>query len=1672
VPQPRIPSFLFPPRTVSARKRSGFQNRKSPRFLRIVVCLAIVSSVTGFAQVNSSATNDIAAVESHDGGLDVINLQNLDIYLNLPIRSRGGVLLSDKATSLCGAFDSGDSNFYTQCVTGFDNARPSGRPVVMSNTLLDTGIRYTVNAYALNPIYHCANVNNTDSRANQYTAFYFTDSSGGTHPFPSSTTLYAAVLGDAACKNESHTYTFPDGSGITATVQTNGGAPTWSAYDSSGARVSAGVLTDPNGNTFTTQYTPSTKTYIDPLGTSHPLLTVTGADGTTPGTYSWTDVNGTIQTIVETYTNKTIKTSFGCGAVDSSYSGNVVTKLSYPDGSFIGLSYEANGSNITGRLDTLTLRTGAAIRYQYSGGNSGLDCIYFVPPTMTRTTPDGTWTYIWQKLYSGSNVIGNTTTVLDPGKNKKVYTFTGLTNSGPAALPTAQVLTQVLTYQNTGTVASPAYTLLSTDLFCYNNNFSNCQNATVSYPITKKDAYHYVGSNLYPSGVETQYDSYGNVTYYSHNDFGATTATRATTIAYGSYNAGNCDQISTYIHNRPCKSITMDNVNATYISQKAFYYDGKGNLTQEQVWTGGGNWIGHSQPNTYNPNGTLATSYDPNGTKTTITYGDCNGFFPTQTQVKDSAGTILSTTSASAVDTNNHSYCGGLVPYSVTDANGNQTTYAYNDPFWRRTSETDPNGLVTTFTPGITSSSVQNSFISDITTLDSTGRTIDEQVADGSNYDTVSYGYTFSGTNWSTRSNVPCLKSLGQFCTSTDYTYSDPLGRPIQTTNTSGSYINYSYTQNNSSATAVDVEVTLGPPSPSENNKSVQTEYDGLGRTKSVCKMSSGAGSCGQVNSGSGYVTTYSYSDANGSTTVTATRGVQSRTKTFDAAGRLVYDNNPESGAVSYVYDTDSQCTVAGSNPTSTGDLISSTDANGYKTCRSYDALHRLTDVVVLNSNLACVAPTKRFRYDNINNAILLEPSGYSGSNLVGQIVEAWTGDCTWPTPSNGSKTTTDEWFSYDVMGNNTDIVNGTYHMVGYYHGTAGYAQNGAVTSIGGVPGYTNVTYGLDGQGRPNSANQGSTPLVNSVSYGAAGQPTNIYFGSSTTGDSDAYTYDPNTGRITTWAFTVGATPKSLAGTLNWNANGTLNNLPITNGFNSGGTQTCSFSYDDLARLTTDNCGSTIWNQTFSYDQYDNITKTGNPGTSWIPGYDPATNRYTLAGTSYDADGNLLNDSYHTYGYYPDGKLASIDSTNCTIFGSSNGTCIIYDAFGRIAEKGVNGSYSEFLYTPVGKTATMNNQTTVNARFPLPGGATLYETGSNGGSQYFWHKDWLGSVRLSSNVVNRTAYFNRAFAPYGEMYANFGATTTQNFTGDDQDILPGGLFDTPTRELADLQGRWMSPDPGRAGWNLYAYPTNPNSHLDPSGRSPTVGWLGGTGVPTSMIDGFWNIFRTTFGTMFTDPSVVMMPGNTPSSGSQDTDPILQLMNNINSVMEAVFQPELATLNWGLLNWELRFQQFVDSGMADTTVTVGWFRNTIVNPYGHIALGVGDAPLVGLNPASDAQFAAYLSLYTLGCAGGLACDPLAMTIVPGVILPEDTNSGTLLDSVQLNITAQQGIAIQTAMGLSQDNPPPYSVAGPLPACDCGSWTQQMLGFGGIDTGPPTWKPQTLMHQIWDYVLGPL
>jgi RHS repeat-associated protein len=498
-----------------------------------------------------------------------------------------------------------------------------------------------------------------------------------------------------------------------------------------------------------------------------------------------------------------------------------------------------------------------------------------------------------------------------------------------------------------------------------------------------------------------------------------------------------------------------------------------------------------------------------------------------------------------------------------------------------------------------------------------------------------------------------------------------------------------------------------------------------------------------------------------------------------------------------------------------------------------YDAIHRTTGITYPSSGPdASVTQSKTFVYDSATY------NGTAMSNPKGRLVEAYTG-------ASGSKTT-DEFFSYSVRGELTDTyqctphsgTNGCASVSNYYHVTAGFWENGALktlsSSISGLP---SANYGVDPMGRTNAVTTpsgGQNPInTNGVTYDLANYKTTVTYGS---GDSDVVQLDQYTGRMTKYTFNVGSS-NSDVGQTTWNPNGSLKTLQVTDTVTSTvDTQTCSYSHDDLSRISSVNClnGATNkWNQAFTYDAFGNITKTTNgPGVGFGPTYDTSKNWITnLPGktTTTDNNGQMTYDGVHNYTWDAEGKMHSVDAIPATC--STSGECLTYDALGRMVEKTVGSTYMQIVYGPQGRFATMNGQTTlVSAFIPLPGAQAVYTGASlitTNKVAYYRHADHLGSSRLATTPT-QTLYSSTAYAPYGEPYSQAG-TTDLSFTGQDQDTV-SGIHDFLFRKYPPVQGRWLSPDPAGLGavdpaspqsWNRYAYVVNnPLPLIDPLGLDP------------------------------------------------------------------------------------------------------------------------------------------------------------------------------------------------------------------------------------------------------------
>ena len=643
----------------------------------------------------------------------------------------------------------------------------------------------------------------------------------------------------------------------------------------------------------------------------------------------------------------------------------------------------------------------------------------------------------------------------------------------------------------------------------------------------------------------------------------------------------------------------------------------------------------------------------------------------------------------------------------------------------------------------------------------------------------------------------------------TKYTY-DALNRRASVSDSGGGLTTYSYNEN-------DVLQTLTSPTQAK-----QQEYDALGRLTSVCEITSGTtafpgASCNQNTTATGYLTQYAYDVLGDRTGVTqnaqASSGHQTRAYTFDMLGRLKTETNPEmnNSAVTYSYDSLSSDTSCGTI-TSAGNMLKRLDAALNATCYSgYDPLHRVGSVIYPGTS----TPTKNFVYDAAT------VNGTSMANAKTRLAEAYTciGTC--------SSKITDLGFSYSTTGQTSGVWELTPHSGTntYYHVSSLYWPNGAVNTLSNLSGLPTITYSTDGEGRMSTvtASSGQSPVVSSITYDPSSHVTALTFGSS---DSDSFTFDPNTGRMTQYQYSVGSSPQTDTETLSWNPNGSLLQLVIADQLNPANSQTCAYTHDALGRVASANCGASTWSQTFSYDPFGNIMKdvpAGSTGMSFLPSYDYTNNTNRIISSPFTYNGNngdMAEDNSHAYSWDTENKLTGIDS------GLSNGICQTYDALGRVVEQDKGSacttsptSSTEIVYSPSGsKLALMNGSSLFKAFVPLPGGAEAVYSSSG---QYYRHADWLGTSRLAT-TSSRTLYYSGAYAPFGENYAPLG-TQDLSFTGQNQDTESsgaggaGGLYDFLYREHSPVQGRWLSPDPsGLAAvnpadpqtWNRYAYVGN------------------------------------------------------------------------------------------------------------------------------------------------------------------------------------------------------------------------------------------------------------------------
>src|SRR5208337_44569 len=228
-------------------------------------------------------------------------------------------------------------------------------------------------------------------------------------------------------------------------------------------------------------------------------------------------------------------------------------------------------------------------------------------------------------------------------------------------------------YETQRQVNQGASTLLETVNTCYNGAPIPCTSTAVALPIANRTVQATL-PGVSPSETYTTYNVYGLPTETDEYDFGGSTPTRKTIVSYD-YNT-SCGVTNGAVVNLPCV-VQVTNGGGALEAQTTNTYDKNGNLEIQTVNTSSSTHI--SRAFTYSSYGVQTSATDYNDNVTTYSNFICanNTAFP---QSVTSGGL----TATLAWD------CNAAVVTSVTDANGQATTYAHNDPFWRLTEITYP----------------------------------------------------------------------------------------------------------------------------------------------------------------------------------------------------------------------------------------------------------------------------------------------------------------------------------------------------------------------------------------------------------------------------------------------------------------------------------------------------------------------------------------------------------------------------------------------------------------------------------------------------------------------------------------------------------------------------------------------------------------------------------------------------------------------------------------------------------------------------------------------------------------------------------------------------------------------------------------------------------------------
>jgi RHS repeat-associated protein len=681
------------------------------------------------------------------------------------------------------------------------------------------------------------------------------------------------------------------------------------------------------------------------------------------------------------------------------------------------------------------------------------------------------------------------------------------------------------------------------------------------------------------------------------------------------------------------------------------------------------------------------------------------------------------------------------LPTSMTDPNGNVTSYAY-DEAGRLAVTTAP--TVNTEVGGGSPVPVHpvtargyDTFGAPVESKDPDGNVITTAYdAEGRAVSQTLPNYTPPGSSTPiTARTIRAYDSVGNLTLVTDplsnktgYLY-DQLGDVAQVTAPDGGVTHYSYDNNGERLSTTDAA-----------GAQTQATYDFLGRqltstvldrypspttstaTNSYAASTANPGGAWLASTSlpSGVVTSYGYNKlgelaarTDGASNTTAYR--------YDFLGRKTAVVAPDSTSTTVSYDqvgnpvSTSNLDASGATVTSRsatydagGNILSATDARNNTTTFTYDATGLLSQEI--QPVTAGSSITTSFGYDAAGNRTRFTDGRtnswiytYNAWNKPESVIEPTTQ--TYPSAADRTFTT-----AYEADGRPASQT-----APGGVSLATGYDANGNVLSQSGTgadAATATRTFGYDPNGRVTSAatTAGSSEtfsyndrgeLLNAA--GSAGTSSFSYNGDALmsartdAAGTTSYTYDTadrlktladaTTG--TTLAYTYNAL--SQVNSIQYGAGGnnrtfgydSLHRLTADTLKTAGGTTVASIAYgydangNETSKTTTGFAGSAA--NTYIYDQANRLTSWSNGTTSTAYGYDASGNR-TQVGASvytYDARDELTSDGTNSYSYTARGTLSARATTQGTVLSTS-------DAYGQATTEGTQ----TYAYDALGRMLT------------------------------------------------------------------------------------------------------------------------------------------------------------------------------------------------------------------------------------------------------------------------------------------------------------------------------------------------------------------------------------------------